>query len=290
MISLGHEQRSAAQRMIDAGIDADEARLESELLLRHVLGIDRAAFLRLKEREMPPDARQRFLPLLERRLAREPLAYIIGKRAFFGMMFEVDRNVLIPRPETEGLVERALALASGGWMGGSPLIADVGTGSGCIAVTLAAKLPGARLLACDVSAAALGVARRNAERYNVATHIRFIAGDLLTLVTNQIDAIISNPPYIPSAEIDTLPPEIARYEPLWALDGGADGLAVIRQLLKQAPRRLKPGGAVLLEIGDGQGDAVRQLALAAFPDARVEVERDLAGLERYVTIRRMAAP
>ena len=290
MISLGHEQRSAAQRMIDAGIDADEARLESELLLRHVLGIDRAAFLRLKEREMPPDARQRFLPLLERRLAREPLAYIIGKRAFFGMMFEVDRNVLIPRPETEGLVERALALASGGWMGGSPLIADVGTGSGCIAVTLAAKLPGARLLACDVSAAALGVAQRNAERYNVATHIRFIAGDLLTLVTNQIDAIISNPPYIPSAEIDTLPPEIARYEPLWALDGGADGLAVIRQLLKQAPRRLKPGGAVLLEIGDGQGDAVRQLALAAFPDARVEVERDLAGLERYVTIRRMAAP
>jgi len=290
VISLGHEQRSAAQRLIEAGIDADEARLESELLLRHVLGIDRAAFLKLRERELPAPARQRFAVLLERRLAREPLAYITGKRAFFGMMFDVDNSVLIPRPETEGLVERVLAIATGGWMGGSPLIADVGTGSGCIAVALAVRLPGARLLACDTSAAALAVARRNTDRHNVSARVRFVPGDLLSGVNDQLDVIVSNPPYIASAAIGGLAPEIARYEPRSALDGGPDGLDVIRRLVAQAPARLRSGGAMILEIGEGQGSAVLEMARAAFPGAAVTVEKDLAKLERYVTVRHTGRP
>lgn len=290
MISLGHEQRAATQRLIGAGIEPDDARFESELLLRHVLGIDRATYLKLRDRELPAPARQRYATLVERRVAREPLAYITGRRAFFGMMFDVDNSVLVPRPESEGLVERVLAIASGGWMGGSPLIADVGTGSGCIAVALAVRLPGARLLACDVSAAALAVARRNALRHNVAGRMRFVPGDLLSAVSDQVDIIVTNPPYVPSGAIDTLSPEIARYEPRLALDGGADGLAVIRRLLAEAPARLRQSGALVLEIGEGQGSAVRELALAAFAGAAVTVENDLAGLERYVTVRPALAP
>ena len=280
--------REAATKLAAAGIEPEEARLEAEVLLRHVLGFDRAGFLVRRAEDLPEDALARLLPLLERRLAREPLAYIIGHKEFYGLDFLVDRRALIPRPETEGLVERVFALVSAGGPfnrpGYTPAIVDVGTGSGCIAVALAVHLPGARVWATEVSEGALALARESAGRRAVGERITFLQGDLLTPLTHQVDVIVSNPPYIAGEEIDSLPPEIARYEPRAALDGGADGLAVIRRLLTQAPAHLKPGGAVLLEIGAGQGSEVARLAQAALPAATVVVQNDLAGLERYVTI------
>jgi release factor glutamine methyltransferase len=275
--TIGEWQRRAARRLEAAGIEPAETLLEAEVLLRHVLGLNRAQLLARRADRLPAQAAAQLTPLLDRRLAREPLAYITGRREFFGLEFTVDRRVLIPRPETEGLVERVIGLAHG-----APAIVDVGTGSGCIAVGLAVHLPSARLTAVDVSAEALALARLNAARHGVAERISFVQGDLLSALGDRFDIIVSNPPYILSAEIATLQPEITRYEPHTALDGGGDGLDVIRCLLRQARVRLKPGGALVLEIGAGQGQAVAALARAALPGARVTVEHDLAGLERYV--------
>lgn len=271
--------RTSVQRLVAAGIDPDEARLEAEVLLRHVLGIDRAAFLMHRDEPLADDAAARFAALLERRLAREPLAYITGQREFYGLAMRVDRRVLIPRPETEGLVERAIALAHP-----SSVIVDVGTGSGCIAVALAVHLPQARVIATDASADALACARENAARHGVAERITLLHGDLLHPIHGTVDIIVSNPPYIASREIGDLAPEIAQYEPRGAVDGGADGLDVLRRLLAQAAGRLRPGGHVLLEIGAGQGSDVAQMARTALPGATIAVENDLAGLERYVFV------
>ncbi len=276
-VSLFH---TSVQRLVAAGIDPDEARLEAEVLLRHVLGIDRAAFLMRRDDPLVGDAAERFAVLLERRLKREPLAYITGQREFYGLAMLVDRRVLIPRPETEGLVERTIALAHG-----AALIVDVGTGSGCIAIALAVHLPQARVIATDAAADALACARENAARHGVAERITLLHGDLLQPLQEQVDIIVSNPPYIPSQEIGDLAPEIAQYEPCAALDGGPDGLDVLRRLLAQTAGRLRPGGYVLLEIGAGQGNDVARIARTALPGATIAVENDLAGLERYVTIR-----
>lgn len=279
--------RGAARQLVAVDIEQDDARFESEVLLRHVLGITRASFLARLDELVPTDAAVRAVGLLERRLKREPLAYIIGYREFYGLDFIVNRHVLIPRPETEGLVERCIALATSRTESGRPsypVIADVGTGSGCIAVTLAVHLSRARLFAIDNSVAALAVAAENARRYGVRDRIAFLTGDLCTPLGEKVDIIISNPPYIRSDELALLQPEVARWEPRAALDGGPDGLGVIRRLLAQAGGYLKPGGAVLLEIGAGQGEDVRRLAQSAFPDATIQVEQDLAGLERYVTV------
>ena len=267
------------QRLIAAGIDAGEARLEAEVLLRHVLGIGRAAFLMRRDEPLADEEAARFAALLERRLAREPLAYIIGQREFYGLAMHVDRRVLIPRPETEGLVERTIALAQP-----AALIVDVGTGSGCIAVALAVHLPLVRVIATDASADALACARENATRHGAADQITFLHGDLLQPVQGEVDIIVSNPPYIAGPEIAGLAPEIAQFEPRAALDGGPDGLDVLRRLLAQAAPRLRRGGSVLLEIGAAQGNAVAEIARAAFPGATIAVEHDLAGLERYVVV------
>ena len=289
-----------------AGIEPGEAALEAEVLLRHVLEMDRVAFLVHLDDPLPPDAQIHFSLLLRRRLRREPLAYITGHRAFYGLDFLVDAHVLIPRPETEGLVERVIAYvretssrlsqpatvqAAGGRPGamarcpGSwPTIVDAGTGSGCIAVALAVHLAGAPILAIDSSMEALALAYKNASLNGVAQSIRFLHGDLLQPLASKVDIIVANLPYVPGGEIDTLAPEIARYEPRAALDGGADGLDVIRRLLAQAREHLARGGAMFLEIGEGQGNEVARLAQAAFPAASVEIERDLAGLERYAIV------
>lgn len=276
--------RAAWQQLDAAGIDPGEARLEAEVLLRHVLGSDRATFLARRQEAMPAEAAQRFADLIERRLAREPLAYITGHREFFGLDFLVDRRVLIPRPETEGLVERAIATAGRLSRTQRLTIADVGTGSGCIAIALTARLLQAQVVAIDVSVEALALAQENAQRLAVAGRISFLDGDLLQPLAGRADLIVSNPPYIAGAAIDTLQPEIARFEPRRALDGGSDGLDAIRRLLAQAPAHVQPGGAVLVEFGEGQGTAVAALARAAFPSARVAVENDLAGLERYLIV------
>jgi release factor glutamine methyltransferase len=283
---IGEQWRTAVSSLVGAGIEADEARLEAEVLLRHVLGIDRAGFLARRNDDLSPEAAARLSALLQRRLAREPLAYITGQREFYGLDFFVDRRVLIPRPETEGLVERALARVPNSAQSSElwPVIADVGTGSGCIAVALAVHLPAACILATDVSAEALALAQQNARRHGVDRRITFLHGDLLDPLTEKVDVIVSNPPYIASAQLEGLQAEISRYEPRAALDGGPDGLDVIRRLLGQAPGRINPGGLLGIEIGDGLGREAARLARAAFPGAIVCVENDLAGLERYLII------
>jgi release factor glutamine methyltransferase len=289
--------------------DASETpRLDAELLLAHALGWGRARVLAERAARLTPAQQRAFRALVARRAAREPVAYLTGHREFFGLEFIVTPEVLVPRPETELLVERALALA-GRWTkdkgrrlpfphGAVPpaqtadirrsslavrrlTIVDVGTGSGCIAVALAAHLPDAAVYAVDIAPAALAVAARNAARHGVAERVRLLQGDLLAPLPEPVDLLVSNPPYTVLSEIAE---GVRRYEPRPALDGGPDGLAVYRRLLAAAPAALRPGGAALLEIGATQAAAVVTLARAAFPQAAVQVYKDLAGLDRVVEI------
>lgn len=266
-------------------------RLDAELLLAHSLGWPRARLLAEGRQPIDGDRLPHFDRLIERRMALEPVAYLIGHKQFFGLDFVVDRRVLVPRPETELLVELALQIARTKHMepstdqanqpGSRVLIADIGTGSGCIAVALAVYLPSAQICAVDISPDALALARLNAERHGVGTRIRLLQGDLLAPLEAPADMIVSNPPYTVLSAIDE---GVRRHEPHCALDGGPDGLALYRRLLHAAPARLRPGGAVLLEIGATQAAAVARLAREAFPAAQIDVHSDLAGLDRVVAI------
>ncbi|MBC7224049.1 MAG: peptide chain release factor N(5)-glutamine methyltransferase [Anaerolineae bacterium] len=261
----------------------DSPSLDAQLLLAHVLVWERSGVLAHPEAPLGDAAAERYRRLVARRARREPLAYIVARRAFWGMDLEVRPGVLVPRPETETLVEQALAwaLRRGGRTWGG-VLADVGTGSGAVAVALARELPYARVWATDTSPEALWVAQANARRYGVAHRIRVVQGEWLAPVQGPVDAIVSNPPYVPSGVLDRLAPEIARYEPRRALDGGPDGLAAYRQLLPQAARALSPGGAIFLEVGHDQADAVSDLLRGHFPGWRVVRFRDLGGHWRVV--------
>jgi release factor glutamine methyltransferase len=221
--------------------------------------------------------------LVQRRVAREPLAYILGRREFYGREFALDHSVLIPRPETELLVE--LALADGGRRGRpAARVVDVGTGCGALAVTLAAELPAAHVVAVDVSPPALAWVGANASRYGVETRVLPVRGSLLTAVSPGLDLIVANLPYLPSALVDTLEPEVAWFEPRLALDGGPDGTALNRRLLAQAAIRLAPGGLLLAEIDPAQAAELGREARRCFPSAHVSVERDLAGWDRVLRV------
>jgi release factor glutamine methyltransferase len=262
----------------------DSPRLTAEVLLAHVLGLSRAQALARLEQKISAEAQAQFEALVARAATGEPLAYLTGTREFCGLEFVVDARVLVPRPETELLVDLAVRLQPGGRY---QHILDVGTGSGCIAVTLAVKCPTARITAVDLSAEALAVARRNAERHAMGDRIVFVQSDLLAsreaaLRHASFDLICANLPYVASDELRTLP--VARHEPALALDGGPDGLALIRRLLTEAAQALAPGGRLVLEIGAGQGEAVVALARAVIPAVRVELHHDLAGLERLVAV------
>jgi release factor glutamine methyltransferase len=255
-------------------------RLDAEVLLAHVLGWGRARLLSERQALLDTEQYARFEQLVERRAWLEPVAYLVGHREFYGRDFVVTPAVLVPRPETELLVERALAWARG--RQGRPLtIADIGTGSGIIAVTLAAELPDAHVYATDLSTNALEVAARNAERHGVAAQVALLRGDLLEPLPEPVDLLVSNPPYTVLAEIDE---NVRRHEPHMALDGGPDGLAMYRRLLAAAPAHLASGGALMLEIGATQGAAVAALARQHFPGATVTVRQDLAGWDRVVEI------
>ncbi|MFN2225044.1 MAG: peptide chain release factor N(5)-glutamine methyltransferase [Anaerolineae bacterium] len=269
----------AAATLKGAGVDSP--RLDAELLLAHTLEVNRAAVLARPDRRLTPKQLTRFRNLLARRAAREPLAYILGQREFFGLAFAVDPRVLIPRPETELLVEEALRLARAR---PAPLLADVGAGSGAIAVSLAVHLPRATVYALDDSAGALAVTAENARRHGVAERVHGLPGNLLAPLPEPVDLITANLPYVAAPEWDELAPEIRAYEPRSALDGGADGLGLIRGLLASAAPHLRPGGALLVEIGAAQGPAVVALARQHFPEAGVELKKDYAGLDRLVII------
>ena len=295
-------------RLTDCGIA--EARLDVELLLAATQGITRSRLLAHLDETPTPIAAKQFQTLLDRRARHEPVAYILGHKEFFGLDLLVDRRVLIPRPETEMLVERALGWIDGRLQttpsgrggtaddgrrtteAGGQTIADVGTGSGAIILAISLQLAKRRppiatsvtLLAVDQSADALIVARANAERLGLAKHITFAQSDLLDSIPGPLDLIVANLPYVSQSEWRDLSPDIVDYEPHEALDGGPDGLDPFRRLFMQAPQRLAPGGALMLEIGSAQAVSVMALARATFPQADVAVAKDLAGLDRVVTV------
>jgi release factor glutamine methyltransferase len=260
----------------------ESPRLDAELLLSQVLGASRATILAWPERQLTPKQLTAYRNLIARRAAREPLAYILGQREFFGLDFMVDPRVLIPRPETELLVEHALHRARA--LAVPPHIADVGAGSGAIAVALAVHLPGATVYALDGSAGALEVASVNARRHRVGDRLSCLQGDLLEPLQEPVDLITANLPYVTTAEWECLPPEIRMHEPRSALDGGPDGLDFIRRMLSTAGPYLRPDGAILLEIGASQGAAATALARDSFPQAAVTLHQDYAGLDRMVAV------
>jgi len=272
--------RQAAAVLIQAGRDSDDARRDVAVLIRHLQGWDTADWLTRQGEVVATAVTARLGELVARRAAGEPVAYLLGEREFYGRPFQVTPAVLIPRPETELVVERALAFIDAAADPTTLRIADVGTGSGCIAVTLAAERAGLRLLATDLSADALAIAGGNAARHGVAARITF-EHTSLTGAAAGLDLIVSNPPYVPEADRADLMPDVRDHEPSLALFGGDDGLRVIAQLLPAAHGALRPGGALIIEIGIGQADAVSALACAAgfAPPAR---HHDLAGIIRVV--------
>ncbi|MFQ5594689.1 MAG: peptide chain release factor N(5)-glutamine methyltransferase, partial [Anaerolineae bacterium] len=246
-------------------VDLDTPRLDAEVLLAHALGISRPALLARLHDLLPAKARTAIVELIHRRLHHEPVAYLTGNKEFYGLNFYVDHRVLIPRPETELLVERALALRTThcALRHTQPHIVDVGTGSGCIAISLATHLPQAQVHATDISPEALEVARINAQRHAVEDRVHLTREDLLDGLEPDLrfDIIVANLPYVAKPELAQLPPDICGYEPVEpALVAGPDGMTLIRRLLAQAPTRLRRDGAVLLEIGARQGADVSALA------------------------------
>ena len=259
-------------------------RLDAELLVAHALGLPRVQLYVQFDRPLGADELAAIRALIKRRQAGESVAYLVGKKEFWGIDFTVDARVLVPRPDTETLIEEArerLGCFASGEGAPPPTIADVGTGSGAIALTLAKLFPGASVFAVDVSPGALEVARGNGERLGLA--VTFLEGDLAAPLAAHapFSLLCANLPYIPSGDMATLPPEV-KSEPALALDGGPDGLGLVRRLVADAPGLLGPGGALVLEIGDGQAAATAELLRAAgLTDVRVR--RDLAGVERVVS-------
>lgn len=279
-----HERLAEARSaLMQAGIAPDEAALDAEVLARHVLECDRATLLTRARDPLPSAFDRLFQQLLARRLAREPIAYIVGHREFWGLEFEVTPAVLIPRPETELIVEEALRSLPA--RDAAAQIVEVGAGSGCLAVALAVEFPAAHVTATDISHDALAVAYRNAVRHNVIGRITFLHGDLFENVTGPADLIVSNPPYVPTGDRATLQTEVARYEPAAALYGGPDGLDVIRRLLDGAPAVAAPGGWLMMEFGYGQEAAVDDAARrTGWTVARIR--SDLQGIPRIAVLRR----
>ncbi len=280
--ALHHPIAAARHTLIDAGLLSEDVALDVEVLARHVLGWDRTAFLTHLNEPVPPGFLERFLPLVARRAHREPIAYIVGHREFWDLEFEVTPDVLIPRPETEGLVEEALAFAR---VRPAPLIIDVGTGSGCIVVSLAHELTSTRFIAADISERALAVARRNAVAHSVADRIEFRHSDLLSGIVERADLIVSNPPYVADRDRGSLPPEVVRFEPHGALFGGYDGLAIHKQLLEDAPRALASEGRLIVELGYDQQPVVAELA-AEYGWIVERVRPDLQGVPRTAVLKK----
>ncbi len=277
---------SMAQRLQAAGIP--EPSREAELLLEEALGVGRAQLYLDGETEIPAQALAKLEAWLVRRCAREPLAYIVGEQEFWSLSFHVTPAVLIPRPETELLVEAALKVARGADQPFRGPLLDVGTGSGAIAVALARELPAALIYAVDRSPAALQVAQGNAKRHGVAERVRLLATDLLSGLRpgQMFPLVLSNPPYVGQETLPGLQPEVRDFEPRLALDGGAGGLTVIRRFPDLLAAALAPGGWFFMEIGADQQEDVLELFTAVPFLTQVEVRPDFAGLPRILQARR----
>jgi len=257
-------------------------RLDAEVLLAHVLGVDRCFLIREASREIGPCELDAFGALVRRRVAREPVAYLTGSREFWSYLVTTDSRALIPRPESETLIEEAAEL----FTAGKPMtFADIGCGSGCLAVTLGGIFTGSSGIACDIDPQALALARQNIEAANLTERVEARLGDLLDpLEGRRVDLICANLPYVPTGELATLVPEVRDFEPIRALDGGIDGLEQIRRLIRGAPDGLAPGGWLLVEVGAGQFAEVTRLCEAAGLEG-VHTRRDLRGIQRMVAAR-----
>ncbi len=273
--TVGAAFSSASRRLARAGIA--EARLDARVLIGHALGAGGAAVLGRPRRGLTADERRRLAALVARRARREPLAHVVGSREFWSLPFAVTADVLVPRPDSETVVEAAL-----GWVGdrNTPLsVLDMGTGSGCLLLALLSELPRALGVGVDISAAALKVARGNAGALGLAGRARFVRDDWGEGLRHRFHVILANPPYIPDGDLCALEPEVSAFEPRLALAGGADGLDGHRAVASRLAGLLAPGGAVFLEIGAGQGPAVAAI-LRRHGLQHVETKRDLAGIPR----------
>jgi release factor glutamine methyltransferase len=285
-MTLRERLLAARARLIAAGVDQNEAVLDTNLLARHVLGWTRAQALLRQDDPPPAGFEEGFSALIERRARREPAAYIRGLQEFWSRDFEVTRDVLIPRPESELIVEELLALLPVDAPALPRRVADIGTGSGCLAVTAAVERPNLHIVATDISRAALDVARRNADRVGVTPRIEFHECAYLAGVNGTFDFILANPPYVTETEYEQLAPEVREYEPPGALKAGEDGMRDIRQIVHLSAERLKPGGTLFMEIGHQQARPLEEL-VASFPSLTLtRISHDLQRIPRVAIIER----
>ncbi len=283
-MTLQERVAAARRRLRDAGIPPDETDLDARLLAEHVLGWTPEQFFAEAHAPEPPDFPARYEAIVGRRASREPVAYIVGHQEFWGLQFDVTPAVLIPRPETELIVETTLELFPAP---AAPFTAaDIGTGSGCLAVAIAHERPAAAIVATDVSEAALTVARRNAERHGVGSRVTFRRTDLADGLDGAFDAIVSNPPYVAERDRPDVQPEVREHEPGGALFAGSDGLDVIARLIPDATGRLRAGGWLIFEFGFGQADAVARLISSTPGLTMVSLVRDLQGIPRTAIAKR----
>jgi release factor glutamine methyltransferase len=273
--------REAAARLAGVG---GTGRLDAALLLEHVTGSSRAAFIANGERLLAEDESARFAELVERRATGIPVAYLIGTAGFYGRTFSVNQSVLVPRPETEHIVDAVLP-GLRRRAARDQRLADIGTGCGALAVTLAAELPASSVFATDLLDDALALARRNAARHGVSLRCTFLAGDLAAPLQRfgPFDAVCANLPYVPSGALPELPDPVA-FEPRLALDGGHDGLTLYRRLLGQLPDLMAPDGLVVLEAAPPTIEGLAAAGAAAFPRARITIGSDYAGLARFISL------
>jgi release factor glutamine methyltransferase len=277
------EWLAEGEARLRAGPHPDRARRDAEALLRHTLRRERSSMLAHLNEVVEPEQVAHYLDLIERRRAGEPIQYIIGEAEFYGLPFHVTRDVLIPRPETEHLVEKVIEFAAHFT---DPRIVDIGTGSGAIAIALAHHLPHARITATDIWARALDVAHRNADRNGVSSRIRFLYGDLFAPVANeQFEIVVANPPYVSISDRESLAVEVRNHEPTLALFAGEDGLEVFRRFIPGAFSALIPGGFVAIEIGFGQSQVIAEL-LAGAGFEQIEFVSDLQNIPRVAAAQR----
>jgi len=273
------KQALSQAREILAANSIEDVSLEGELLLRHTLNISRAQLYQDLDHELTSEQEKTFWNLVKRRINHEPTAYITGHREFYGLDFHVDPHVLIPRPETELLVEMSLILVQNHRL---VTIAEIGTGCGAIAISLALNLPQVKIYATDISSSALEVAKTNCKKHGVLNRIHLLQGDMLDPLLKPVDLIVTNLPYVKKAELPQV--NTAKFEPFLALNGGPDGLQKIRRLCQQVNNKLHPTGYLLLEIGQGQGSAVTTLLHSLFPHAKIETTPDLGSIDRVVSL------
>lgn len=286
MITSGEVVARGTQQLKEAGLPTP--RLDAQLLASHILGIERAMLYAYPEHAMSPEQEQAFFDLIERRGHGEPVAYLLGHKEFYGRDFLVDRRVLIPRPETELLVEAALTVIQQKIAAGQvPLVADIGTGSGAIAITLAVEEPSLPCLyACDISPQALEVALLNSQRHHVEQRVSLRQGDLLAALPEPVDILIANLPYVGTEEMALLAPDVRAYEPHLALFSGPYGLGLLQRFCQETQQSgmLKSGGVMLLEIGYQQRTPLTQLIYELWPHATIAYEKDYGGWDRLLQI------